>query len=155
MSRKLVPLVLGTAALILVSVATGSRGANTVRFRAVLAVDQSVPAAKRPAAAIGHFSATLTGSTLRWTITYAGLTGVATESHIHVGQASPERFQAVVVPLCGAYLNDGVPCRSGMARTVKLDARSVALIKTGKTYVNVHTDKNPDGEIRGMIKVAP
>jgi hypothetical protein len=155
LSRKLAPLVLGAAALILVSVALGGTGANTVRFNAVLTVDKNVPAAKRPAGAIGHFSATLTGSTLRWTITYAGLTGVATESHIHGGQTSPERFQAVVVPLCGSYLNYGLPCRSGMTRTAKLDARSVALIKTGKTYVNVHTDKNPDGEIRGMIKVAP
>ncbi len=28
----------------------------------------------------------------------------------------------------------------------------VQLIKSGDTYVNVHTDANPDGEIRGQIK---
>jgi hypothetical protein len=28
----------------------------------------------------------------------------------------------------------------------------VTMIKSGRAYVNVHTDKNPGGEIRGQLK---
>jgi hypothetical protein len=34
----------------------------------------------------------------------------------------------------------------------KTIANLVALIKSGDAYVNVHTDSNPNGEIRGQIK---
>ena len=34
----------------------------------------------------------------------------------------------------------------------KTIADLVAMIKDGSAYVNVHTDKYPDGEIRGQIK---
>ena len=34
----------------------------------------------------------------------------------------------------------------------KTVADLVAMIKDGGAYVNVHTDKYPDGEIRGQIK---
>ena len=53
----------------------------------------------------------------------------------------------VVVVLCGTT------CRSGMSGTATLSAKFLAAMRAGRTYVNVHTTKNPSGEIRGQVKL--
>ena len=51
----------------------------------------------------------------------------------------------VLVPLCA-------PCKSGVHGTKTVSGTIAKEIEAGKTYVNVHTAKNPAGEIRGQIK---
>jgi hypothetical protein len=107
-----------------------------------------VPAAKgvSPTAA-GVFAVWLThtGSkyTATWKLTFDNLTGSAAAAHIHKGK--PGTAGPVLVPLCG-------PCKSGQTGTATISAAAVTAIKTGATYVNVHTAKNPGGEIRGQVK---
>jgi hypothetical protein len=95
----------------------------------------------------GTFSAGLarkgTGGTLSWRLTFSGLTGPAGAAHIHL--ARPGVAGPVAVALCG-------PCRSGVRGTAKLKARTMTALLAGGAYVNVHTDKNPAGEIRGQIR---
>jgi hypothetical protein len=95
----------------------------------------------------GTFTAGLTrkgsGGTLSWRLTFRGLTGAAGAAHIH--RAKPGVAGPVVVALCG-------PCRSGVRGTARLKARTVTALLTGGAYVNVHTAKNPAGEIRGQIR---
>ena len=95
----------------------------------------------------GTFSAGLrrtgTRGTLSWRLTFRGLTGAAGAAHIHL--AKPGVAGPVAVPLCG-------PCRSGVRGTAKLKARIVTALLAGRAYVNVHTTKNPAGEIRGQIR---
>jgi len=50
----------------------------------------------------------------------------------------------VVVPLCG-------PCTSPVTGTVTVSAVSATRLKKHLLYVNVHTAKNPNGEIRGQL----
>jgi hypothetical protein len=50
----------------------------------------------------------------------------------------------IIVPLCG-------PCHSPVSGMATLTAAQIAALKAGKTYANVHTAKNPGGEIRGQI----
>lgn len=92
-------------------------------------------------------SATLTLNPTQMTLTYDmttnGLTGIA--AHIHeapVGVAGPIRF-----PL------EGGPTHWA-GKTTALTAEQKATLLSGGFYVNVHTDANKAGEIRGQITCA-
>jgi CHRD domain len=103
---------------------------------------QEVPKAKGATGANGAFTATLTGSTLKWKLSFSKLTGPATAAHIHLGgMGKPGN---VVVPLC-------TPCKSGMTGTAKISAALKKDFTKHLLYVNVHTTKNPAGEIRGQL----
>jgi hypothetical protein len=150
-------LVLGavTAALFAIGLTAGIGGARwlaveqqAVGFTASLNAAKEVPNPTGVrAGAGGRFSAGLTRQgtrgTLAWRLTFHDLTGRATGAHIH--RAKPGRPGPVVVPLCG-------PCRSGVRGTARLNARTVSAILSGSAYVNVHTARNPAGEIRGQIR---
>jgi CHRD domain-containing protein len=130
--------------LAVASLASGKTSAPTLKFKAAINVAQVVPHPKGTnAGASGTFKATLTGTTLKWTLTYSHLTGPAVAAHIHLGARGKNGI--ALVALCG-------PCKSplsGSANSVTDDV--AALMSKGGAYVNVHTDKNPEGEIRGEI----
>src|SRR5579862_8545200 len=90
----------------------------------------------------GTFKGTLKGSTLTWTLTFSGLTGPATAAHIHMGAATVSGN--VVVPLCA-------PCKSPVKGTAKISGSLKSAFAKHDLYVNVHTTKNPNGEIRGQL----
>jgi hypothetical protein len=119
------------------------------RYSSPLNVAQEVPRPKAPARARGSFTASITESatatTLRWKLTFTGLSGKAMAAHIHRGKRG--KAGPVLVALCG-------PCRSGQKGTMKLAASANRTIERGGTYVNVHTAKNAAGEIRGQVKLA-
>jgi len=112
---------------------------------AKLNVKAEVPAPKG-GKGTGSFSGTLNGSKLTWKLTWGTLSGPANAAHIHLGKAG--KAGNVVVPLCA-----GATCKSGVHGTVTLKAAVLKALKAGGTYVNVHTAKNPAGEIRGQIAV--
>ena len=119
-----------------------TRQTATTRLTAFLTVNQEIPTPKG-ARGSGKFTATISGRTIRWRLTFRGLTGAAGAAHIHsalAGKANP----APAVSLCG-------PCRSGQRGTVTASAAVMKRIRGGGTYVNVHTKKNAAGEIRGQI----
>jgi len=145
--KKLAPLVaLAAAALTLSAGAAGGTRMSSMTFTAVLNAGQEVQ--PRPvhvmSGASGKFTATLTGTSLKWTLTFAHLTGAATAAHIHAAKKGVAG--AVIVPLCG-------PCKSPVSGTATVTTAEIASMKAGGTYVNVHTVKNPSGEIRGQIKM--
>jgi hypothetical protein len=85
-----------------------------------------------------------TGATLTWKLTFTGLTGPALQAHIHYGKKGVSGN--VAVALCA-------PCKSGVKGTAKITAKIIKAMESGGAYVNVHTAKFPNGEIRGQIKV--
>ena len=80
---------------------------------------------------------------LSWKLTYTGLTGPAKAAHFH-GPAEPGKNAGVEVAIPGATSS---PAEGSATLT---DAQAADLTG-GKLYVNVHTEANPGGEIRGQV----
>jgi CHRD domain len=154
------------AAMLLVGAAAGFALAGHSSSRATLAADaltpgsyaiktalntkQEVPRPKGTTTATGSFTGTLkvtsaTKATLTFKLTYARLTGKGLAAHVHLGVAG--KSGKIVVPLCA-------PCTSGAHGTKVVTAVAATAMIAGKAYVNVHTTKNPAGEIRGQVKAA-
>ncbi len=123
--------------------AAGSSGTPAMTtFRAMLSGTSEVPPTQ--SSGTGNVEASLdkATSTLKWKLSYAGLTGPATMAHIH-GPALPGANAGVVVP----FPNAASPSE-GQAT---LSPEQIADLMAGKWYVNVHTQRYPGGEIRGQL----
>ena len=117
---------------------------RTHKLSAKLSAAREVPKPKGvPAGATGTFTGTLKGKTLKFKLTFSGLSGKAFAAHIHKGKAGTAG--AVIVPLCG-------PCKSPVVKTVTVTSAARDTIERNGAYVNVHTPKNLGGEIRGQVK---
>jgi glucose/arabinose dehydrogenase/plastocyanin len=97
----------------------------------------------------GFGSFTLIGDQLTFNIMYQGLSGAATAAHIH-GPAAIGENAGVLIDLSpfngGAFGTNGT-----LSGSVTLTPDQLAMVLDGRTYVNVHTPANPNGEIRGQI----
>jgi hypothetical protein len=136
------------ASLAVVALAAGA-ARTTHKIAAAMSTSAAVPKPKGATHARGSFTGTYvttkSGATLKWKLSFSGLTGPALQAHIHLGKKGVAGN--VIVPLCA-------PCHNGQRGTAKLTKSVVKALVAGKTYANVHTKKNPAGEIRGQIKVS-
>lgn len=116
--------------------------AATATFTSSLSAAAEVPPNTSPAT--GTLTASLNKVTnmLTWRLMYSGLTGQATMAHLH-GPAMPGTNAGVVVP----FPNAATPSEG----SALLTPAQVADLMAGKWYVNVHTNANPGGEIRGQV----
>jgi hypothetical protein len=117
-------------------------------IRAALSAAQERPKPKgKVRRARGTFTATVTKSgtsgEIAWRLTFSRLTGRATAAHIHRGARG--RSGPVIVSLCA-------PCRSGASGRATLSPSVLQALEAGTAYVNVHTKRNPAGEIRSQIR---
>jgi len=80
---------------------------------------------------------------LTWKLTYTGLTGPAKAAHFH-GPAAAGANAGVKLPIPGATA-------SPAEGSATLTDEQAADLEAGKYYVNVHTEANPGGEIRGQV----
>jgi hypothetical protein len=140
--------IVAAAGFALAGVAGAGSTGSVYTFKATMAAGSERPRAKAPPGARGGFAATVTESgstrTLKWKLTFSGLSGTATGAHVHRGKAGVAG--AVLVPLCG-------PCTTGQTGTAKISKDAADAFEHGLAYVNVHTAKNAPGEIRGQAKL--
>jgi len=118
----------------------------------------------------GRFRARLDDTSIQFELEYSGLEGSVQQAHIHLGQTSVNG--GISVFLCSNLGNGpagtpGCPSSPGAVTGTRMAADVVGpagqgiaagefaevlrAIRTGNTYVNVHTDKHPGGEIRGQL----
>ncbi len=117
--------------------------AETMNFKADLNGSGEVPATT--STGTGTLDANLDTTTMKltWTVTYSGLTGKAVAAHFH-GPAKAGNNAAPVVAIKGSLAS---PIRG----SAKLTAKEMKDLEAGLWYFNIHTAKNPNGEIRGQV----
>jgi len=102
------------------------------------------PITAQMTAGSGTLAAVLAGNTLTINGTFAGLNSPATFAHLHrakKGLRGPNIFDLTVTK-----------ATSGMvAGTLKLTDAQVEALKSGWYYVQIHTEVNPDGHLRGWL----
>ena len=92
--------------------------------------------------AAGRFTAKLTGTTLRWTLTFSHLNGRPTVAGLNRGLRGTNGV--AFKTLCRN-------CFSPSHGALTLTASQREAMLRGRTYVNIRTTRNPAGEIRGQI----
>ena len=117
--------------------------AEMVKMKAPLSAKSEVPPNSSNGNGNGDFTYDTSSKKLSWTITHTGTTGAITAGHIH-GPAAPGANAGVAVPLQNANAS---PIKGEATLT---DAQAADLM-AGRLYVNLHTDANKGGELRGQI----
>ena len=118
-------------------------GSDTTSMKNQLTGAQEVPAVTTGGSGTVDSTFDKGTNTLTWTVTYSGLSGPVTAGHIH-GPAAAGANAGVVIPFTGDLSS---PIRG----KATLTAAQVADLTAGRYYVNLHTAKNPGGEIRGQL----
>ncbi len=93
---------------------------------------------------LGQVRATLAGNRLSLTGDFRGLSSPATSAHLHVGP--PGRPGPVAGPLTVTASAEGQ-----ITGSIDLNAEQVAALRGSSLYVQIHSEGNPAGELRGWI----
>lgn len=129
-------------------------------FKAFLNGRNEVPPVQTAATGDAIFELNSSGTQLRFALIIRNISR-ATQGHIHLGRTG--RNGPVAVFLFGPN-KFGISVRRGVVRGTltnqdligPLQGKTLRDLITefedGNAYVNVHTSRNPDGEIRGQIK---
>ena len=134
----------GVAIIFFAAVASPAFAGKT-SFTADLKGSSEVPPTDSTATGKADVTYDDSSKTLTWTITYSGLSGPATAAHFHGPAREGENAGPMITisPLAS-------PIKGSAVLT---DDQSKALT-SGNIYINVHTAKYPNGEIRNQLKPA-
>ena len=134
-------LTIASAAACVALLAASPLKAETVNLKANLSPSEEVP----PTNSKGSGSVTATYDTaskkLSWQGSYKDLSGPATAAHFHSGEKG--KNGGVAIPIA--------PATSPLKGEATLNDQQAADLMAGKLYVNVHTEANKAGEIRGQV----
>ena len=132
---------LALAAAITAVLVAGPASAEMLAFKADLKAASEVPPTDSTATGTATVDVDTATKELKWTIQHSGLTGDATAAHFH-GPAAVGENAGPAVDISGKI-------ESGSAT---LTDAQLADLQAGKLYINIHTAKFPDGEIRGQVE---
>lgn len=133
---------LGASVLAMLLIAASPALAEKLTMKVPLSAAAEVPPNSSPGTGSADVTFDTASKLLTWKVTYSGLTGPATMAHFH-GPAEAGKNAAVVVPIPNIA--------SGVDGSATLNDAQAADLMAGKYYINVHTDANKGGEIRGQV----
>lgn len=146
------------AFMLVVSVSLALAASET--FKAKLLGGDEIPAVQTVAKGEVIFKLSADNKSMTYTLKVKDIEN-ASAAHIHAGMKG-ESGPPVVNLFAGLKQEgtfSGVLAKGTITEKTlvgSLDGKQlsdlVTMIKSGKAYVNVHTDKNPGGEIRGQLK---
>ena len=141
--KRLLPVV----ALVAVGIGTAGCAEDLEIFTATLSGGNEVPPVTTSATGTATFTL-LDGGMLSYEIVLQSVSNV-TAAHIHDGGAGVNG--PILVGLYAGPVTGGV---SGVlvADTVAVADSVLTRMRNGSAYVNVHTEGNPAGEVRGQIQ---
>ena len=119
--------------------------AVVVTYVASLDGTQEVPPNASPASGSGTFTIDTVANTIAVSATFSGLVAPQTAAHIHCC-APPGVNAGVIIPF---------PIGSPIIGTFGYVEANEANILAGNSYINVHSQVFPGGEIRGQILPPP
>ncbi len=117
--------------------------AEMVNYTADLTANAEVPPTESAATGTAELTVDTEAKTVSWLIAVEGLSGEATAAHIH-GPASEGENAGPAITMADTIME-------GQA---EITDDQISELEDGKYYVNIHTEKNPDGEIRGQLSKA-
>ena len=126
---------------IIAMMATAPAFAETMMFKADLKGSSEVPPTDSAATGSAEVTVDTESKKLSWTVTSSGLSGDPVAAHFHGPAAA------------GANADPVVDISANVAKgSADLTAEQLADLQAGKWYLNIHTQKFPDGEIRGQVE---
>ncbi len=143
----------------LVTMGTTTSFAAEKSFKAVLSGSQEVPAAKTMAKGEATFTLSKDGKELLYKIDVSDIENVSA-AHIHLGKMGKSGPPLALIDIKGkkagefnGTLAEGKITSKDLTGSLKGKTVQDLLkdIESGDAYVNVHTDRYPDGELRGQI----
>lgn len=117
--------------------------AETLSFKATLTSSAEVPPSIETGSGQAAFAYDTVSKELRYTVSFEDLSSRVRGSHIH-GPAGPSENAGIVK----TFTVPDPPIEGQMRLTDTLEA----VLLAGQLYIDVHTDKHPEGEIRGQIE---
>jgi hypothetical protein len=137
-------------------------GVHAVAFAAPMTNQAEVPPPPSPGRGIASFVLSGDGTLLYFSVSVTDLSSPATAADIHLG--SPGAEGDVIVNLCGDGSTQA--CASnGLLASGSIDSSNLAgpmagrtlddllaALESNATYVNVHSERFPNGEIRGQVR---
>lgn len=120
----------------------GAASAETITLKADLKSANEMPPNDSTATGTAEATFDTATRTLSWTISYSGLSGPAIGAHFH-GPSEPGKISGIALP----FHSPDNPIKGSAVLT---DAQAADLV-AGRWYANIHTARNPGGEIRGQM----
>lgn len=114
-------------------------------FKVPLSGGKEVSPVQTPATGMADITYEPATRAVTWVINYSGLSGPATMAHFHLGPPT------VNGPVMLWLSKQGSPAENPIKGQATLTPEQSQQFLAGDWYINVHTQANPGGEIRGQV----